>query len=363
MAFPEAPFRSGEALLVFVALVSSTAAAALVVEPADHRTNFFAGGEAALGTVIRGGDAVEGTLVWVLAVGGRTLATGALEVRHAAGGATRRSVTVALPQGRAGVVIEAEFTAALVDAAGLRLGACSRPVRIFPTDPFADRTRWLAALGIIVIDPRGETEKTLTAAGVPFESFRADADVAALEVRLIIVGEGTSWREHPRLPHALAGAAARGARVLCLAPRDGTMPLPGTDDAADLFATSLLLRRADVVADLDARLDCRDWSDAAEPTVGGLALTAEGDAVVVRATAGSAGWPWLEAGFARRAATPAAGKLLICTLGIVAHWDETPAARFLFAAILERLDAGKPDAGLHHPASPIRPQPLQEHDR
>lgn len=363
MAVPRAPFRSGVVPLVCVALLSSTATAALVVEPADHRTNFFAGREAALGTVIRGGDAVEGRLVWVLAVAGRTLATGATAVRHAAGGETRRDATLPLPQGRAGVVVEAEFTAALVDAAGIRLGVCSRAVRIFPADPFADRTRWLASLGIVVIDPRGETAKTMTAAGVPFESCRADADVAALESRLIIVGEGTSWREHPRLPRALAGAVARGARVLCLAPRDGTMPLSGTDDDAGLVATSLLLRQTDIVADLDARLDCRDWSADSETTVARLAIAAEGDAVVVRATADSAGWPWLEAGFSRRAAGPAAGKLLVCTLGIVAHWDETPAARFLFAAILARLAAGDSGAGPHRPTSPLLPRPLQENDR
>jgi hypothetical protein len=371
MQRPNTAVRVGVAVVAIVgaavsAAAVSAAAAPLVVAPADGRTSWFAGREATLGTVIRGGHAVEGKLVWVLAVASRTLATGAADVRHAAEGETRQDVTVPLPEGRAGVVVEAEFAAALVDAAGMRLGACSRRVRIFPADPFADRTRWLESLGIVVIDPRGDTEKLLASAGVPFASVRADSDVTALESRLIVVGEGTSWAEHPRLPHDLAVVVARGAGVLCLAPGDGAMPLPGTDDEARVVATRLVLRRADVVADLDDRLDARDWSAAGETVVGPLRITADGDAVVVRADAERDGWAWLEAGFVGRdSEAPARGKLVVCGLGIVARWDETPAARFLFAALLDRLAVKTSGAGGEHrnPDSLPPAAPPKEDDR
>jgi hypothetical protein len=363
MSHSSTAFRCGVAVAAIAGVAAAAAAVPLVVEPAGGRTNWFAGREATLGTLIRGGAAVEGKLVWVLAVASRTLATGAADVRHTAVGETRQDVTVAIPEGRMGVVVEAEFAAALVDAAGTRLGSCSRRVRIFPTDPFADRKRWLESLEIAVIDPQGETETVLTAAGVPFESVGADAGIAALESRLVIVGEGTSWVEHPRLPRDLAAVAARGASVLCLAPRDGSMPVPGSVDApGEVVATSLVARRADVIADLDDRLDACDWSAASETVISRLVIAADGDTVVIRAGGEPAGWPWLEAGFARGDAAPPAGKLVVCGLGIVAHWDETPAARYLCAAILARLGERKPGAELHR-HSPPPAAPPKEDDR
>lgn len=328
-----------------ILLGAVAAAAPGVVEPADRRTNWFAGREAGFGTVIRSDEAVAGRLVWVLAVANRTIASGAVDVRHPGGGAMRVDVGVAVPEGREGVTVEAEFATALVDAAGTRLGACSRRVRIFPDDPFAGRTHWLESLGITVVDPPGDTERILEAAGVPFTSVKADADISGLTPRLLIVGEGTSWIDHPGLPHALAGAAAGGSVVLCLAPRDGTMPLPGQADEPGVFvASKLILRSTDVVGEIDVRLDDSDWSVVGPTIRSRLRIEADGDAVVVRAGDGPVGWPWLEAGFAPHESQPSRGRIVVCGLGIMAHWEDTPAARYLLASLLERLTVKKPEA-------------------
>jgi hypothetical protein len=288
---------------------------AVVIEPADARTNYFAGRAAECDTVIRGGVAVEGSLIWALAAGNRVLANGAVPVRHPGRGATNAAVSVQLPAGRDGVVADAVLTTVLADAAGNRLGAATRKVRIFPADPFFDRRRWLESLRIAIIDPEGRTERLLTAAGVPLMLARADADIAALQPQVILVGEGLAWADHPRLAADLVHLCGRGVNVLCLAPASGTFPLPGNDDPlADARATRLTLRRADVVADF-----------------------ADREAVVARAGSTPAGWPWLEARFGAREEDPPAGTFIVCGLGIVAHWEETPAARYLLAALLARL--------------------------
>lgn len=203
---------------------------AFVVEPADARTNYFAGRAAECDTVIRGGVAVEGSLIWALAAGNRVLANGAVPVRHPGRGATNAAVSVQLPAGRDGVVADAVLTTVLADAAGNRLGAATRKVRIFPADPFFDRRRWLESLRIAIIDPEGRTERLLTAAGVPLMLTRADADIAALMPQVILVGEGLAWADHPRLAADLVHLCGRGVNVLCLAPASGTFLLPGNDD-------------------------------------------------------------------------------------------------------------------------------------
>ena len=342
---PTTPILRAGLTVIGVLVATITAAGPIVVKPADGRTNWFADGEANFGTLISSDDAVVGRLVWVLAVANRTLASDVVEVRHPGGGSIRANAGVAIPAGREGVVVDAEFAAAFIDATGKRLGACSRRVRIFPQDSFASRRRWLESLRIAVIDPSGATEKVLEAAGVPFESVRADADISRLRATLLIVGEGTSWIEFPRLPLAMAAVAAAGTNVLCLAPTDGLMPLPAhadekagrADRGGEAVASRLLLRAPDVVADIDGRLDFRDWSDAGTTVIGRLVMAAERDAAVLRASDGPIGWPWLEVGYGSDELRTARGTLIVCGFGVVAHWDETPAARYLLTALLERL--------------------------
>jgi hypothetical protein len=329
---------------------------AVVIEPADARTNYFACRAAECDTVIRGGVAVEGSLIWALAAGNRVLANGAVPVRHPGRGATNAVVSVQLPAGRDGVVADAVLTTVLADAAGNRLGAATRKVRIFPADPFFDRRRWLESLRIAIIDPEGRTERLLTAAGVPLMLTRSDADIAALQPQVILVGEGLAWADHPRLAVDLVHLCGRGVNVLCLAPASGTFPLPGNDDPlADARATRLTLRRADVVADFDERLDWRDWSAAGATVVSRLAIVADREAVVARAGGTPAGWPWLEARFGAREEGPPTGTFLVCGLGIVAHWEETPAARYLLAALLTRLTP--PSAAASPDSSPLPENP------
>ena len=109
-------------------------------------------------------------------------------------------------------------------------------------------------------------------------------------------------------------------------------------DAVEFWHTNLVEK----VAELDDRLDWLVWSAAGHTAMSRITVTADGAAVLVHAGDSPVGWPWLEAAFARREADPLAGKLVICGLGVVTHWNETPAARYLFAALLERLTRSTP---------------------
>jgi len=336
--------RGVSAVLACACCVATAEPPAL--EAASGRTNFFAGREAKLGTVIRGGDAVAGRLAWTLTALGRTVAGGTLAVRHDGGPATIATVAVAIPEVKDGVVIEAVLTTVLADVAGTRLASLTRAVRIFPADPFVDRTRWLESLALALVDPVGDTERVLTEAGVPFTLVRSEADIAAASPRVLVVGEGASWLDRPDLPGLVTRVAARGMPVLCLAPSDGALPLPaGADPEGAAGATRLVFDRAGVVTALDQRLDGDGWGGAGRATVSKLAIAAEGDRAMIRIAAAvddPTGWPWLEIGYADRASPRSTATLVVCGYGIVAHWDDTPAARYLFAALIERLAAGRP---------------------
>ena len=329
--------------MVAIFACSLVTAAPPDLAPANGRTNFFAGRDATLRTVIRGGDAVAGRLAWNLTALGRTLRGGTLDVAHDGGPATAIDVAMEMPDVKEGIVLEATLTTVLADAAGTRLAACARPVRIFSADPFFERTRWLEGINLALIDPVGDTERVLVAAGVPFTLVRTEADITAAEPRIIVVGEGTSWLEGPDLATLLSRFASRGVPVLCLAPRDGTLPLPGTTPVEGAaIVKRLAFERAGVVAAFDPRLDGRDWDTEDRTIVSRFVIATEGDRAVLRIAAADdpSGWPWVESEYTDH--TTATAKLVFCGHGIVSHWNETPSARYLFAAILHRLTVAQP---------------------
>lgn len=308
-----------------------------VLEAADSRTNHFGGSEATLRQVIRDTEPHVGRLVWSLSAHGRSLRHGTVDVQHRGDGPTITDIRVPLPGVKDGVVLDTIFTVALVDGAGGRLATHSRPVRIFAEDPFVDRRLWLERLRIAVFDPVGDTVGVFERSGVPFTPVRGASDIDGMRTGLLVVGEGTSWRAEPGLSATLVAAAARGVSVLCMAPRDGTLPLPAGGDASGSERTkSLSLRGADVIAEIDPRLDWKDWSPRGSAVTARMVAAAEGDAVVVRVGRAETEWAWLESRYGSGAVP--GGALVICGFGIVAHWDATPAARYLLAGILSRLE-------------------------
>ena len=336
--------RRGLIAIVVVCACGVASAKPLALEPTSSRGNFFAGREATLGVVMCGGGPAAGRLAWTLTAFGRTLAGGTSNVRHDGGPATITEVAVAIPEVKEGVVVEAAFTAIFVDAAGTRLASHTQPVRIFPANPFVDQTRWLESLNLVLIDPTGDTERVLIAAGVPFTLAQSDADIASAQPRIIMLGEGGSWLDRPDLPALATRWAASGVPVLCLAPQDGTLPLSGMADVeGEAVATRFALERAGAVADLDPRLDNADWVAEGRTITTRVAVVGEGDRAVIRLAAAAeipGGWPWLQLDYADPAAATTA-PLVMCGYGIIAHWDETPAARYLLAAILHRLTADR----------------------
>jgi hypothetical protein len=205
---------------------------------------------------------------------------------------------------------------------------------IFPEDPFVNRSHWLKGLRICLFDPPGDTRQILDKMDVPFSRTANVDSLDTLNCGLLIIGEGTSLKEYRGLPEMMVKAAASGIPVLCLAPSDGDIVLPGSFAAGTQLPLPerLALRRNDVICELDKRLDALSWRANARPLSSSLLIKSERNRVVGEVVQSPDGWPWLEAGF------PAEhGRLIICGFGIIRHWDAGPTPRFLFARILEHL--------------------------
>ncbi len=193
----------------------------------------------------------------------------------------------------------------------------------------------------------GATKKTLAAAKVPFEQIDNAAALPELKEGLLLIGEGVSFKEERDLAEALDGLTARGLVVLCLAPTDGEIAIPGISDSGSGLGE--LTFRRDIVRRLDKRLAPEGWP-AYGMAASSIVIKMGDSGVVGEVTKGAGGWPWLEA---RSAA--GSGRFALGQHPIIATWETGPTSRFLLAKLLEHLTEiagsqtgarGRPDQGL-----------------
>lgn len=261
---------------------------------------------------------------WSFSVGGALVARGDL--------AANGEIALQFPPVKPGVVLDGALR---LEAAGRQR---THPLWIFPADPWSETRATLKEAGLRLFDPAGKTAEVLEKADVPFTRLRNAEAIGELRAGLLLVGEGVSLREQRGLPALLEQAAAAGARVICLAPSEGYLGLPGADAEPRPVLT---LAGADKITALDKRLDARVW-----PEGPAVATTWTPDASRRRVEgewhADPRGWPWIEARW------PNGGRLTYCGLGLIRSWEKTPAARYTLEQLV-RTHVAPPHPGPETP--------------
>jgi hypothetical protein len=276
---------------------------------------------------------------WQLTVGDRTVSRGAGQPDSVADANSSDHVALSLkmPPVNPGVVVASELDVTLhADAAS---ESFTQPIYIFADDPFVDREQWLRKVDIRLFDPNRETIGVFEEHGIPFQQVTTVAAIDAVRNGMLVLGEGVSWSDHIDAVQAARRAARRGLRVLCLAPKEGEMPLysESSDESAEIL--NMLAAREDVIRRFDKRFDTRDWAGGTS-VVSRVKLVSESKLLLARVTASSNGWPLLDLQF-RVSSASGSGALIVCGLGIIEYWDEGPVPRYLFKAILERFTTNR----------------------
>jgi hypothetical protein len=275
-------------------------------------------------------------ITWSLeAVGGRALKRG--DVFIDAGKSAAR-VSCEFPPLRETVVLPLVFRATLVktgvqkstvgagNAVGERI-TLEHKVWVFPRSGWIRPRDAEAEPKLALFDPGATTAKLLTEAAAAFEPTSNVAALGELKKSLVLVGEGLDFREYPDLGPALWRAAAAGNRVVCLAPASGSLPF--ADQPANPRPSSFLLRRDDVLTDLDVRFDAELWSGAEGLRTVRFAPRGEGNVPSLEMTDDAGAWPWLEVRFA-----DTGGALVVCGFGLTEGWEKSPTPRYLLARLL-----------------------------
>ena len=202
-------------------------------------------------------------------------------------------------------------------------GTFSKPIWLFsrkPECPALDNVR--------IFDPKGKTVPVLASNGIIGHPVLTVNGLADATNGILIVGAGISTDEAKDVAPAVFAAAARGARILWLAPAPGRMKLPGEETG---IKPAMEFRDADIISRWDKRLHPEDWrlTKAIETS---FRLVGDRRVVEMEWNATDSGWCWLDARW------PSGGRLVICGISIVAAWEDNPAPRYLMAAWLFDLN-------------------------
>lgn len=300
------------------------------IVPARAPRNVFGGQDAEFQFTIESKRAIKGRVTWRLAAGTATVLSGETELEIAAGETQIARIKLGVPPVKDGVIFAMKLTVAAVEAGQKKPAAeFEQEVYSFPKDPFFERGEWLKKLKLAVYDPPGHTAKLLTASSVPFEEVRTIEALGELKEGVLLVGEGASFKEERGLAAALEKLAGAGTVVLCLAPSDGELVIPGL--AGPRGDQLELTFRRDILHKLDQRLDPEAWG--AEPKTAGTTVGVNAvDGAATGEVVLTGGWKWVEARF------PAGrGRWAVCGHAIVSKWDTGPAPRFAFIRMLEYL--------------------------
>jgi len=334
-------------LLCLYSPAASQAADGTTIVPVEKWSNVFSGADVKFYYTFQTAQAFDGRLDWSLSVNRRTVEHGQVPLQALAQRATEVTVALNVPKVKEGVILQAQLTVAVhVQGVQKRLAEHDRTVWIFPRDPFVDRSEWLKRLKITLFDPEGKTADVLEKAHVPFTFTKNTAALDDLSQGLLVIGEGTAWRDYRSLGETVVKAAARGLPVLCLAPGEGALVLPGTAGAELPPPARLTLRQDDMIQELDGRLDAVAWPPKGPIDVSRLTIKSDRDQVVAETGQTPDGWPWLEVHYGA-----GKGRLLVCGFGIIRKWEATPTPRYLLSELFARLAAEK------------QPNPLPQDER
>ena len=323
-------------VLIGLVLLSAipVAGSSIVLTAPGLAGNLFGGKETVLPLTITAKESFRGTLGWRLASDGRTLARKEQAIAVGAGQSVTSEIRFETPSVKDGTILSTMLEVIVVeDGASAAAAKLKKAIWIFPENVWADRQEWLKQLNLHVFDPDGKTTALLEKGKIPFATLRNVAALAEFTDGVLIVGEGVSFKEYRGLARSLLQAAAGGAAVLCLAPREGEIPIADAPENRLPQPMRMEFRQHDIIGELDKQLDAACWPMAGTGLMG-IQLQGERGPVIGEVSPAGTGWFWLEMIFA---SDKHQGRLVVTGLTFVEKWETSPTPRYLLVKMLERV--------------------------
>lgn len=327
-------------LTLMVCLVARTGMAAVTVSANEHWTNLFFGEEAFLNYTITSDESFQGMAGWKFSIHQRTMSSGEAIIKVSHGQFQPFAVRIPVPQAMEGILLPGLVTISVYDNRSRNVVASlEKQIWIYSKDPFQEKHQWLKHLNLYLFDPNKKTAEVLTKANIPYKEIFNREILPDIQDGVVALGEGLSLAEYPGLIQMLSKLATSGIPVICLAPAQGTIPIPaGASGIHSSRPSRMSFRQNDIIKQFGNKLDAYAWPPDGRVVKSSLHLTTKNESVAVLINQNQQGWPWMEIRYSN-----GNGRLLFCGFSIIEKWDAGPVPRHLFLRLLEYVVAKPKD--------------------
>lgn len=323
-------------LALFLPLMATSAwAESPAIELMDHAAPLFAQRDVAIRLRVRDVTEANARLGWSLAAYERTIQAGEVALL------SRDSQELSLPLQsidlRTGLSPQATLSLRILDHQSRTLAETVQEYWVLAPAVFAGQRTALESLQIRLFDPLDKTAEVFEQAGVPFRALPNLQELEALDAGLLVVAEGLALDETRGLEVAIELALRRGLSVLCLAPTEGSLIVPGLTAEVGVVPASVAFEDLTFLCRRDKRLSSDAWLGRPDSIPSRVKLTVEGERTVGKIGRDAEGWPSIEVTFDRPRR-----KFIYCGVPIIGVWEANPAPRYLLSAMLQEFLASPP---------------------
>ncbi len=327
--------KNGLLFTFIIWIMSETCFAGVTVSSNEQWTNLFFGEEANFTFSISSDESFKGSAGWRFSMGSRTISRGEIKIDVGPMQSQSLPVRMPVPEGKEGVSLPGLVTISVYDAQNRNVASIfEKKIWIYSKYPFKNKNKWLKKLNLFLFDPNEKTAEILSKSDIIFKEIFNKEALSDIENGIVLIGEGISLPAYPGLIQMLIERAESGIPVICLAPAEGAIPLPGAVSSIKLHGpSSILFRQNNIIKRFDKKLDADAWPPDGRIIASCLRLTEEKMVLSALANKNNQGWPWMEIQYKKRN-----GRFIVCGFAIVEKWDTGPVPRNLFLRLLEYVD-------------------------
>ncbi len=298
----------------------------------DDWSNIYGGKPIALRYKLQRDESFVGSLEWRLSLNERTLKRGKFHIDTKYEKTNEYDILVNIPEVTYGNIIKLNLMVSLYENINkVEIDTHRKTFWVFDSHPLQSHTECLRQTNIYVFDPFDKTKHFLKNNQLKVISIDSVEGLFHIQNSIIVIGEGTIFKNHRGLCSGIYHAIISGNSILCIGCSEGSLELtPSTPSFVE--PTQIKFINSDIIESFDKRIDKTVWYPGKNFIKTSVSIDCLRTFTYLKLKNGTEDWPWVAIDYEKNK-----GRLIVCGFGIIENAHKSAAAPYLLAKILTEM--------------------------